>query len=204
MRKRGLLGGVVTVALAVAAATAARGAEWVEEKDLGNMDLEDLMDLEVTTASKRATKVSETPAAVFVISQEDIRRSGATTVPEVLRLAPGVHVRRVDANRWAISARGGNDEFSNKLLVMIDGRSIYTPLFSGVIWQEHELMLEDVERIEVVRGPGGTVWGANAVNGVIHIITKDARDTQGLLASSLAGDHETFTGAARYGGGGGG
>jgi len=202
MRMRGLRSGIALLAVAGAtsAAGAAGAAEWVEEGDLQSMDLEDLMDLEVTTASKRATKVSETPAAVFVISQEDIRRSGATTVPEVLRLAPGVHVRQIDSNTWAISSRGFNDEFSNKLLVMIDGRSIYTPLFSGVIWQEHELMLEDVERIEVVRGPGGTVWGANAVNGVIHIITKDARDTQGLLATTLAGDQETFTGAARYGG----
>ncbi len=164
----------VVIALADAAS-----AEVPEEDDLAGMDLEALVDLEVTTVSKRAQKVSETPAAVFVISQEDIRRSGATTVPDLLRMAPGVHVAQIDANRWAISARGFNDEYSNKLLVMIDGRSIYTPLFSGVIWNEQELMIEDIDRVGVVRGPGGAMWGANAVNGVIHIITKVAKDDRG-------------------------
>jgi len=170
------------------------------ESDLTDLEIEDLMELEVTSVSKRSQKVSEVSAAVFVITEEDIRRSGALSVPEILRMAPGLHVAQVDATHWAVTARGFNDELANKLLVMIDGRSIYTPLFSGTLWGEHDLMLEDIERIEVIRGPGGTLWGANAVNGVINIITKQAGDTQGLLASTQAGSYETLTAASRFGG----
>lgn len=176
----------------------------VEENDdagVEEADLESLMDVDVTSVSKRVQKASRSPAAIFVISQEDIRRSGATVLPELLRMVPGLHVARVDSSHWAISSRGFTSEFSNKLLVLIDGRAIYSePLFSSVIWNEHDLMLEDVDRIEVVRGPGGSLWGANAVNGVINIMTKSAKDTQGGLVSGLTGTHDTGIGAARWGG----
>jgi iron complex outermembrane receptor protein len=158
------------------------------------------MEIEVTSVSKRAQKLSEAPAAVTVLTSEDIRRSGMTTVPDLLRMVPGLHVANIDSGTWAITARGFNGQFANKLLVMIDGRTVYTPLFSGVYWDAQDLMLEDIERIEVVRGPGGTMWGVNAVNGVISIITKEAADTQGLLVSSLVGNIERTSSAARYGG----
>ena len=155
-----------------------------------NMDLDQLskadvkvpsMDVEVTSVMKEQSTVGRSPAAVFVITQDMIRRSGATNIPEALRMAPGVDVARISTNSWAISIRGFNSINSNKLLVLIDGRSIYNEISSGVLWNEQDVMLEDVERIEVVRGPGGTLWGANAVNGVINIISKSAKDTQGGL-----------------------
>ncbi len=158
------------------------------------------LDMEVTTVSRVPSTVGKTPAAVFVITNEMIRRSGATSVPEVLRMAPGVQVARVDANKWAISIRGFNDRFANKLLVQIDGRTVYSPLYAGVFWDVQDLLLEDVERIEVIRGPGATVWGANAVNGVINILTKKAADTQGLYLQSGAGSFERGFLNLRYGG----
>ncbi len=167
---------------------------------LADWDLEDLMNLTVTSVSKKEQKVSETAAAVFVITQEDIRRTAATSIPEALRMVPGIQVARVDANKWAISARGFNGRFANKLLVMIDGRVVYNPLFSGVIWETQDTVLEDVDRIEVIRGPGGTLWGENAVNGVINIITKHSSDTQGALISAGAGTEERGFGTVRYGG----
>ena len=130
------------------------------------------MDMEVTSVSRTESTVGRSPAAVFVLTNEMIRRSGARNVPDALRLVPGVNVARVSADRWAISIRGFNGEFANKLLVQIDGRSVYHPVFSGVHWDQQNVLVEDVERIEVIRGPGATVWGANAVNGVINIITK--------------------------------
>ena len=171
-----------------------------EDVDLLNLSIEDLMKVEVTTVSKRAQPLSQAPAAVTVITSEDIRRSGMTNVPDLLRMVPGLHVANIDSNTWAITARGFNSQFANKLLVMIDGRSVYTPLFSGVYWDVQDLMLEDVDRIEVVRGPGGTLWGANAVNGVINIITKDAAQTQGLLATGLGGTLDRAQAGLRYGG----
>jgi iron complex outermembrane recepter protein len=166
--------------------------------DLTEMSLEDLMNTEVTSVSKKAQSKNGAAAAITVITAEDLRRGGFTSVPEALRVVPGMQVARIDANRWAISARGFNSGFSNKLLVMIDGRSVYTPLFGGVYWDIQDYPLEDIERIEVIRGPGGTVWGANAVNGVINVITKSAADTQGALVSALAGNLEQG-GTARYG-----
>jgi iron complex outermembrane receptor protein len=168
--------------------------------NLKQLSLEQLGDIEVTTVSKEPVKVSQTPAAIYVITQEDIRRSGATSIPEALRLAPGVEVGRVDSDHWSIAIRGFAGQFSKSLLVLIDGRSVYTPLFSGVYWDVQNLMLEDVDRIEVIRGPGGTIWGANAVNGVINIITKSANETQGALATLGSGDVNQGVGAARYGG----
>jgi iron complex outermembrane receptor protein len=168
--------------------------------DLIRQNIEDLMNVEVTTASKKEQKLSETAAAIYVITQEDIRRSGATSIAEALRMVPGVNVARLNSSQWAISARGFNGRFSDKLLVLMDGRSVYSPRFSGVYWDVQDTMLEDIERIEVIRGPGATLWGANAVNGVINIITRHTKDTQGTLVSSGGGSDERGFGAARLGG----
>lgn len=168
--------------------------------DVMEMNLEELMKMQVTSVSRKSERLSNAAAAIHVITQEDIRRSGATSIPEALRLSPGLEVARQDAHTWAISSRGFNDEFANQLLVLIDGRSVYTPLFAGVYWDVQDLMLEDIERIEVIRGPGATLWGANAVNGVINITTKTARDTQGLLVTVGAGNEERGFGGIRYGG----
>src|SRR5205814_8341467 len=149
--------------------------------DLTHLSLEELMNVEVTSVSRRAEKLSVAPAAISVITAEELRRSGATSIPEALRLVPGMEVARVDAHSWAISARGFNDLFANKLLVLMDGRSVYTPLFSGVFWDMQDYVLTDLDRIEVIRGPGATLWGSNAVNGVVNIETKSARDTQGFF-----------------------
>jgi iron complex outermembrane receptor protein len=166
---------------------------------LFSMSLEELMNLEVTSAFKKPQSIKDTPAAVFVITQEDIRRSGATTIPEVLRMVPGVNVAKIDNGNWAISIRGFNGIFSDKLLVLMDGRTLYDPLFSGIFWDVQDTMLEDIERIEVVRGPGASSWGTNAVNGVINIITKDAWSTRGGLVSAGGGSLEHGVGACRYG-----
>ena len=170
--------------------------------DLTELSLEDLMDIEVTvtSVSKKSQGLQETPAAVYVITAEDIRRSGANSIPEALRLAPGVYVARLNENTWNVSTRGFSNQFVNNLLVMIDGRTVYTTLFSGVFWDVQDVMLEDIERIEVIRGPGASVWGANAVNGVINIITKAAKDTQGTLLSVQAGTEDRPTVALRHGG----
>jgi len=168
--------------------------------DLTQMPLEDLMNMKVTSVSKKEESVSRTAAAVFVITREDIRRSGATNIPDVLRMAPGVDVQQIDASTWAISIRGFNERYSNKVLVLIDGRSVYTPSFSGVYWEQIDMPLENIERIEVIRGPGATVWGANAVNGVISIITKSAKDTKGGLVTAATGSQLKAEGLAEFGG----
>ncbi len=157
------------------------------------------MSLEVTTVSKKAQKLSDAAAAVFVITQSDIRRSGATSIPEALRMVPGVEVARIDASKWAITIRGFNGRFANKLLVLMDGRTVYTPTFSGVFWHMQDTLLEDIDRIEVIRGPGASLWGANAVNGVINIITQKAGDSQGAYLSAGGGTEERFFAGARYG-----
>ncbi len=158
------------------------------------------LDMEVTSVAREKSTVGHSPAAVFVVTPEMIRRSGATSVPQVLRMVPGMDVARISTDSWAVSARGFNGRFANKLLVLIDGRTVYTPVFSGVHWDMQDVLLEDVERIEVIRGPGGTLWGANAVNGVINIITKSAQDTQGAYATAGGGTEERATDAVRYGG----
>ncbi|MDY6950764.1 MAG: TonB-dependent receptor [Thermodesulfobacteriota bacterium] len=173
---------------------------WNDGPELLDMSLEDLMNIEITSVSKKPQKFSEAASAIFVITQEDIRRSGATSIPEVLRMVPGLHVGKIDANIWAVTARGFNGRFANKLLVLMDGRSLYTPAFSGVYWDVQDTLLEDVDRIEVIRGPGATLWGANAVNGVINIITKKAKDTEGGLVSGGIGTEEQGFGGVRYGG----
>ena len=167
--------------------------------DVTAMSMEDLMNLQVTSVSKRTQKVADAAAAIFVLTQEDIRRSGATSIPEALRLVPGLEVARIDQNKWAIGSRGFNGRFDNKLLVLIDGRSVYTPLFSGVYWNVQVVMLEDVDRIEVIRGPGATLWGANAVDGVINVITKKAKATQSAVVTAGAGTEERAAGGVRYG-----
>ena len=158
------------------------------------------LDVEVSTVSRTESTVGRSPAAVFVVTNEMIRRSGARTIPDVLRLVPGVQVAQIDANKWAVTIRGFNDRYANKLLVQIDGRSVYTPLFAGVYWDVQDVVLEDVERIEVIRGPGAVVWGANAVNGVVNIITKSARDTQGTFVQAGSGTEERGFSTARTGG----
>ena len=152
-----------------------------EIRDLTELRLEELMAMEVTSVSKKAQPIAQTASAIFVVTQEDIRRSGANSIPDVLRMVPGLHVARIDSQKWAITSRGFNGRFADDLLVLIDGRTVYSPLVAGVFWEVQDLPLEDIDRIEVIRGPGGTLWGANAVNGAIHIITKKAKDTQGVL-----------------------
>ena len=173
------------------------------QEQLKQLSLEQLGDLEVTTQSKTPEQVWNTAAAIYVLTQDDIRRSGATSIPEVLRLVPGVEVARIDSDHWAVGIRGFGSEFSKSVLVLIDGRSVYTPLFAGVYWDVQNVMLEDVDRIEVIRGPGGTIWGANAVNGVINVITKNSKDTHGGLAAASAGNVDQGIGSFRYGGGNG-
>lgn len=165
-----------------------------------DLSLEELLQVDVMTASRKAQRLQDVAAAVFVITREDIERSGATSIPEALRMAPGVQVARLANNRWAVSTRGFNGRFANKLLVLMDGRSLYSPLFSGVLWEAEDTLLEDIDRIEVIRGPGAAMWGANAVNGVINIITRKARDTQGNLLVAGAGTEERAFGALRHGG----
>jgi len=158
------------------------------------------MKVKVTSVSRKEQSLSKVGAAVYVISQDDIRRSGMTNIPDLLRLAPGVDVARVTANTWAISIRGFSDRYSTKVLVLIDGRSIYSQEFSGVFWDQYSVPLEDIDRIEVIRGPGGTVWGANAVNGTINIITKTTQDTHGGVVSAATGSQDGARGFAQYGG----
>src|ERR1700748_372453 len=168
--------------------------------DLKQLSVEELMDIEVTSVARHSEKILQAPAAIQVITQEDIRRSGATSIPEALRLADNLEVAQKNSHDWAISARGFNTALGNKLLVMMDGRSVYTPLYSGVFWDVQDYLLEDIDRIEVISGPGGTLWGANAVNGVINITSKSAKDTQGLYLEGGGGSQLQDFGGVRYGG----
>ncbi|MDE3165064.1 MAG: TonB-dependent receptor, partial [Acidobacteriota bacterium] len=170
------------------------------QESLADASLEELLQVRVTSVSKKEQTLARTAASVYVIGPEEIRRSGAETLPDLLRWVPGVDVEQIDANAWAISIRGFNSRYSNKVLVMIDGRTVYTNTFGGVFWDQVDLPLEDIERVEVIRGPGGTVWGANAVNGVIQIFTRSARATQGALVSQTAGDQGSYRSLVRYGG----
>ncbi|HEX2099678.1 MAG TPA: TonB-dependent receptor plug domain-containing protein, partial [Candidatus Synoicihabitans sp.] len=168
--------------------------------ELKKLSLEELLNLEVVSVSRKRERAAAVAAAVHVITEEDIRRSGSRSIPEALRLAPNLQVAQSSSRNWAISARGFNASFSNKLLVLMDGRSVYTPLYSGVFWDAQDTLLEDLDRIEVISGPGATVWGANAVNGVINVITKSARETHGLLLTGGGGDEERAFAGVRYGG----
>src|SRR5437867_5518196 len=168
--------------------------------ELKKMSLDELTNYPVTSVSKKQEKLSRAASAIQVITQEDIRRSGATSIPEALRLASNLEVAQVDSRQWAISARGFSNTTANKMLVMIDGRTVYTPLFAGVFWDVQDTLLEDLDRIEVISGPGATLWGANAVNGVINTTTKQAKDTQGVLLLGGGGTELRDFGGARYGG----
>ena len=199
---RALRPGVVAACLSLAlvqpgwsAATAS-----AETEQLMDLSLEELLQVQVTTLSRRPQTLSSSPAAVFVVSQADIRKSGARTLPDVLRMVPGVQVAQVDANTWAVTARGSNGVFANKLLVLQDGRSLYGPMFSGVRWDAQDTDLASIERIEVIRGPGAVMWGSNAVNGVINIITKDSADTHGLKADVAVGSLTKLETTVRWGG----
>jgi iron complex outermembrane receptor protein len=179
------------------------GGGWAQNAgppDLTLVSLEDLLNVQVTSVSKKEQPLLGAGAAVFVITRSDIRHSGLRNIPDLLRMAPGVDVARIDANAWAISIRGFNYRYSTKVLVLIDGRTVYNPAFSGVYWDQQDVPLEDIERIEVIRGPGGTVWGANAVNGVINIITRSSQDTQGGLITAGTGSEESAGGLVQYGG----
>src|ERR1700685_1424386 len=169
-------------------------------KDLTTMSIEDLMNVKVTSVSRTEEKLSRTASAVFVIGPEDIRSSGALNIPDLLRMVPGVDVAQLTSNTWAIGVRGLNGRFNNKLLVLLDGRAVYTPTFGGTFWDVLNLPLEDIERIEVIRGPGGSVWGANAVDGVINIITSKADATHGGLVTAGAGNLNQGFGTLQYGG----
>ncbi len=186
------------IAVAIVAAGLARADQ--SQENLANDSLESLMNIQVTSVSKTEQKLSQTAAAVFVITQEDIARSGATNIPDLLRMVPGMDVAQINANTWAISARGFNARFSNELQVLVDGRSVYTDSFGGVFWDQLDLPLEDIERIEVIRGPGGSIWGGNSVNGVINIITKKASATKGAMVVGGGGTEEEGFGTLQYGG----
>jgi iron complex outermembrane receptor protein len=190
-----LLLGLLGLALPGAAADAAEA-----QPDLGSMSLSELMQLEVTSVSRQPEELLDAPAAISVLTGEEIRRSGCTTVPDLLRLVPGVQVGQISSNLWSVSVRGFAGRFSADLLVLVDGRSVYTPLFSGVYWEVQDLPLDEIERIEVIRGPGATLWGANAVNGVINIITRRAVDTQGGFVQAGTGNADRALASARYGG----
>ena len=170
------------------------------QRDLSQVSIEDLMNIEVTSVSKKEQKMSQAAAAIFVITQGDIRRSGAANIPDLLRMVPGLDVSQINASSWAVSARGFNEQFTNKLLVLIDGRAVYTPLLGGVNWDTQDVPMEDIDRIEVIRGPGATIWGANAVNGVINIVTKRAADTPGALVGVAGGTKGQAQGLVQYGG----
>ncbi len=183
---------------AVLGPSASRAAD--DQRDLTSISLEELAQTKVTSVSKTEEPRFRTPAAIQVITAEDMRRSGATSIPEALRLVPGLHVARINSSQWAIGIRGFTSRLARSQLALMDGRSLYTPLFAGTYWEVQDTILEDIERVEVVRGPGGTLWGANAVNGIVNIITKEAKDTQGVFVSAGGGNEERAFVNARYGG----
>lgn len=175
-------------------------AQPIPPETLKRLTIEELMGVEVTTVLRVPESTTTVPAAVFVITQDDIRRSGALSLTEVLRLVPGLQVARIDSARYAIGIRGFADRLARSMLVLIDGRAVYSPLFAGTYWEVQDTLLEDIDRIEVIRGPGGTLWGANAVNGIINIITKRAADTQGAFVTATLGSDSRGPIGVRYGG----
>ena len=197
--QRGVGRAVGTLLVGLCLTGTTQADEGQRKADLTELGIEQLMNIEVTSVSKRQGPLLEAAAAIFVITQEDIRRRGFTRIPEALRMVPGLQVARIDGNKWAITARGFDAQFSDKLLVLIDGRTVYNPLFSGVDWDVQDVPPEDIERIEVISGPGATLWGANAINGVINIITKQAGETQGLFLD-VAGGNLQQSATLQYGG----
>ncbi|WP_300667477.1 TonB-dependent receptor [Desulfoluna sp.] len=168
-------------------------------EDFTELSIEELANIEVTSVSRKPQKLSHSATAIFVITGDEIRRSGVTSIPDALRMVPGIQVSRISSNRWAISARGFNSRYANKLLVQLDGRTLYSPIFSGVFWESHATLMEDIDRIEVIRGPGASLWGANAVNGIINIITKQTAKTQGAFSTNSIGTFTRTNGGVRYG-----
>jgi iron complex outermembrane receptor protein len=191
---------LVTIAIMAVGVALAVPAPATAGSPVLDLSLEELLQVKVTSPSKKAQRLEDVAAAVYVLTSDDLRRSGVTSVPDALRMVPGLQVARIDASKWAISCRGFNDRFANKMLVLIDGRTVYTELFAGVFWEAFDTLIEDVERIEVIRGPGASVWGANAVNGVVSIITKSSNQTQGRFAQAGGASHERRTVALRQGG----
>ena len=195
--------GLAIVAVAVATGAVGGGSVVAAQRaaaNLAEMSLEELLTIKVVSAGKKDQLITETAAAIYVITADDIRRYNASTITELLRQVPGILVAREATGEWAISIRGFNDKHANKLLVLMDGRTLYSPLYAGVEWDVHDTMIEDIERIEIIRGPGAALWGANAVNGVINIITKPAAATRGGLVTYQVGTFEKGSIAARYGG----
>lgn len=178
----------------------AEDAGAADPRALLKLSVDELLNVRVTTVAREESTIGHSAAAVTVITQEDIRRSGATTIPELFRRVPGIHVARIDGNKWAIASRGFNSRFAKNLLVLVDGRTVYSPQTAGVFWDGVDCPLQDIDRIEVIRGPGASAWGANAVNGIINIVTKPTRDTLGGLISGGGGTEERGFGTIRYGG----
>src|SRR5581483_1788595 len=191
---------VLLAALTVSVPGAPRRQDATGPSELKKLSLEELSQLEVTSASREPTPAFRSPVAIYVITGEDIRRAGVQTIPDALRLAPGVEVAQIDANKWSVGIRGFGTRLSRDVLVLIDGRTVYTPLFAGTYWEVQDTLLQDVDRIEVIRGPGATIWGPNAVNGVINIITKSTKETQGTFVSVGSGNEEQGFANFRYGG----
>lgn len=198
-RNAQILGTVTISALLLSLANGAY-ADGGDAAAIENLSINDLMQIEVSSVSRKSQTLSNTAAAAFIITQEDIRRSGATSIPETLRYVPGLEVAQKSAHTWEITSRGFNSTYANKLLVLMDGRAVYTPIFSGVFWELQDTMMEDIERIEVIRGPGAAMWGANAVNGIINIITKKTKYTRGNLITAGAGNQENGFAGFRHGG----
>jgi iron complex outermembrane recepter protein len=192
--------GIVWAVIAALSVPGLSTAAQIDVPSLKRMSLEELGNLEVTSISKEPEELRRTPAAIYVITQDDIRRSGATTLPEILRMAPGLEVARIDTTHWSVGVRGFGDQFSKAVLLLMDGRSVYTPLFGGVLWAVQDTAIGDIDRIEIIRGPAGTIWGANAVNGVINIVSKSAAETQGLVVGAGTGNVNQLLFRARYGG----
>ncbi|NND35989.1 MAG: TonB-dependent receptor, partial [Gammaproteobacteria bacterium] len=189
-----LLSAFLTMQVMVAHATSS------ETEELIGLSLEELLQVQVTTLSRKPQTFSGSPAAVFVVTQADIQKSGARTIPDILRMVPGVQVAQADASTWAVTARGSNGIFAGKLLVLQDGRSLYGPMYSGVRWDAQDTDLSSIDRIEVIRGPGAVMWGSNAVNGVINIITKDSAETRGFKADVAVGNYTNLETTLRWGG----
>ena len=186
--------------LVSSAARAQTNVDFTSAEALKKLSLAQLMNLDVTSVAKEPEPYREAPAAIEVITGDEIRRSGASSIPEALRLADNLDVAQVNAHDWAISARGFNSHLGDKLLVLMDGRAVYSPLYGGVLWNMQDYLLEDIDRIEVISGPGGALWGANAVNGVINITSKNAKDTQGLYLEAGGGNELQDFAGVRYGG----
>jgi len=192
---------LTTLLLAATSLAQIQMASTEGDKPLKQLSLQELSQIEVTTTSKKPVAANVTPAAMYVITAEDIRRSGVTSIPEALRLAPGVEVARIDSDKWSIGIRGFGSRLSRSVLVLIDGRTVYTTLLAGTYWEVQDTVLEDIDRIEVIRGPGGTIWGPNSINGVINIITKSASETHGTFVSVGGGNVDQGIASFRYGGG---